>query len=242
MSKDFINHYYLFNGNKKTRKLFHRITMIPFAYSKYAFDRILALFGLIILSPLILLISILIKLDSEGPVLFKQIRTGKKGKEFYVYKFRTMVASNDVHDFSKEDEHTRVGTFLRSTSLDEIPQLISILKGDMSFIGPRPWIPDYYKNMNKTERHRCDVRPGLTGLAQVKGRNNITIFEKIKYDLQYIKNYSLQQDIKIIFLTIVTVLKKCGSDAGKNTISNEIEDLKTENLLVEPLQEEFEAS
>ena len=236
MSKDFIKHYYLFNGSKKTRKLFHRITMIPFAGSKYLFDRILALLGLIILSPLILIISILIKLDSTGPILFKQIRTGKKGKEFYVYKFRTMVVNNDVYDLSKEDEHTRLGTFLRKTSLDEIPQLISILKGDMSFIGPRPWIPDYYKFMNKTERHRCDVRPGLTGLAQVKGRNNITIFEKITYDLEYIKNYSLQQDIKIIFLTIITVLKKCGCDAGKNTINNEIEDLKKENTIHEELK------
>ena len=176
-----------------------------------------------------LIIAILIKLDSKGPVLFKQIRTGKYGKNFNIYKFRTMVANNDVHDFSKADEHTKIGKFLRKTSLDEIPQLISIAVGNMSFIGPRPWIPDYYENMNETERHRCDVRPGLTGLAQVMGRNNISIHDKIKYDLEYIKNYSLKQDIKIIFLTIKVVFTSSGVDAGKGTIENEIKALKEKN-------------
>ena len=241
MSRDFIKHYYLFNGNKKTRKIRHSLTMIPFAGTKFLFDRIVSLLGLIVLSPLILLISILIKLDSTGPILFKQKRTGKGGKEFYIYKFRTMVANNDVHDFSKGDEHTKLGTFLRKTSLDEIPQLFSILKGDMSFIGPRPWIPDYYKLMNKAERHRCDVRPGLTGLAQVMGRNNITIFDKIKYDLEYIKNYSLKQDIKIVFLTIYIVLKKCGSDAGKHTIKDELNALQTQSISVEEIKRKLEA-
>ena len=229
MSRDFIKHYYLFNGSIKNRSIMHRITMIPFAGTKYMFDRIVSLFGLIILSPLILLISILIKLDSKGPVLFKQERTGKNGERIYIYKFRTMTEKNDVHDLSKEDEHTRVGKILRKTSLDELPQLFSIAIGTMSFIGPRPWIHDYYENMNDNQRHRCDVRPGLTGLAQCNGRNDISIFEKIEYDLEYIKNYSLIQDIKIIFLTIITVFTGSGADAGKSTIEKELNDLKKQN-------------
>ena len=100
----------------------------------------------------------------------------------------------------------------------------------MSFIGPRPWITDYYENMNKRQKHRVDVTPGLTGLAQVNGRNNITIFKKINYDLEYIDNYGLYQDIKIVFLTIKIVLSKVGSDAGKNVIKTELNDLKTQEI------------
>mgnify|MGYP002625247238 CR=1 FL=1 len=163
--------------------------------------------------------------------MFKQIRTGKGGKDITIYKFRTMVAENDVHDFSIQDKHTKVGKILRRLSLDEIPQLISIAKGDMSFIGPRPWIPDYYENMNEKQKHRTDVRPGLTGLAQVKGRNDITIVEKINYDLEYVDKYSPIEDLKIIYWTIETVFSKKGADAGKGTISNELNYLRnqTEN-------------
>ena len=99
----------------------------------------------------------------------------------------------------------------------------------MSFIGPRPWITDYYENMNELQRHRCDVLPGITGLAQAKGRNAITIFDKINYDLEYVKNYSLILDIKVIFWTVKAVLSRHGADAGKATISNELEDLKNQN-------------
>lgn len=220
-------------GSKTYRDLLSRILIILFAGLKFIFDRILSLFGLIILLPIILVISVLIKLDSEGPVLFKQIRTGKNGKNITIYKFRTMAKDNDVRDFSKGDKHTKIGTILRKTSLDELPQLISILKGDMSFIGPRPWIPEYYENMNEIQRHRVDVRPGLTGLAQANGRNAITIFDKISYDLEYIKNYSLGQDIKILFLTIKTVFSKEAADAGKNVIKTELDDLKRQTKGVE---------
>ena len=140
-----------------------------------------------------------------------------------------MVAGNDVHDFSKGDQVTRVGKFIRRTSLDEIPQLISIFKGDMSFIGPRPWIPEYYNSMNDIQRHRCCVRPGLTGLAQAKGRNAINIFDKIKYDLEYIEKYSMTQDIKVVLLTIKSVFTGTGNDAGKGGIQKDIEDLKEYN-------------
>ncbi len=201
----------------------------------FAVKRLLDLFfsiiGIILLSPVMLIIAIAIKCDSKGPVLFRQLRTGYKGKNFYVLKFRSMQVDNDVHDFSKKDQHTKVGAFLRKTSLDELPQLFCVFSGKMSFIGPRPWITDYYKNMNKKEKVRYDVLPGITGLAQTKGRNNISIFEKINYDIEYVRDYSLFEDIKIIFLTIKTVLSKDGADAGKGTIEKEINDLIEENTI-----------
>lgn len=206
-----------------------RLFFLMFVGFKLMFDRLVATFGLIVLSPLMILISIIIKLDSKGPALFKQERTGKNGVNFYVYKFRTMTVSNDVHDFSKKDEKTRVGKILRKTSLDELPQLISIATGKMSFIGPRPWIPDYYKNMNNEQRRRYSVRPGLTGLAQANGRNNISIFDKINYDLEYVEHYSLLMDIRIVFLTIKAVFTGSGADAGKGTIKNELDDLRKQN-------------
>ena len=214
---------------KKPKKIFNfikKIRIAVFAVIKFLFDRIAAFFSLIISLPIMIIIAIAVKIDSRGPVLFKQKRTGKNGKVFTMYKFRTMIATNDVHDFKKADQHTKIGKILRKTSLDELPQLYSIAVGKMSFIGPRPWIPDYYENMNSEQKHRNDVRPGLTGLAQVKGRNNINIFEKINYDLEYIRNYSLIQDIKIIFLTIKAVISGNGADAGKSTIQNELESLK----------------
>lgn len=229
MNESYIETYVDFNGNVSHRKLIGIIRIKTFAALKFFFDRFLALWGLLLASPLMIIISIAIKIDSKGPVFFRQKRTGKNGKEFYICKFRTMVEKNDVHDFSKSDEHTRVGKILRKTSLDEIPQLFSILTGKMSFIGPRPWIPDYYDNMNSIQKNRYDVRPGLTGLAQVMGRNNLTIFDKIRYDLKYIEDYSLIQDIKIVFLTIKTVFIGSGADAGKNTIKTELEDLKIFN-------------
>jgi len=193
-------------------------------------DIVLSLFGIIVSLPIMLIIALAIKLDSEGPIIFKQLRTGKYGKNFNLWKFRTMAANNDVRDFSKEDQHTKVGTFLRKTSLDELPQLFNILLGKMSFIGPRPWIVDYYELFNEEQKHRVDVTPGLTGLAQAKGRNSISIFEKINYDLEYIDNYSLLEDIRVIFLTIKVVLSHDGADAGKGTIQNELEDLRTQAM------------
>lgn len=227
---NFTEQYAKVDGQVRTRTRFQSIKMKIFAGTKRLFDVSVALIGIILLSPLFLIIAIAIKLDSKGPVFFRQQRTGKFGKPFTLYKFRSMVVDNDVHDFSKKDQHTRVGKFLRKTSLDELPQLFCILQTKMSFIGPRPWIEDYYKTMNDVQRHRCDVRPGITGLAQVKGRNDISIFEKISYDLEYIENYSLTQDLKIIFLTIVTVFTKKGVDAGKGTINNELEELKHQGV------------
>lgn len=200
-----------------------------YARFKRLCDVILSLLGILFTGIPMLIIAVLIKADSKGNVIFKQKRTGKNGKIFNAWKFRTMVQNNDVHDFSVTDQHTKVGAFLRKTSLDELPQLFCILSGKMSFIGPRPWIPDYYEAMNEEQRHRVDVVPGLTGLAQAKGRNNISIFEKIGYDLEYIKNFSLSEDVKVILLTIRTVLGGDGADAGKSLIKDELDALRKQN-------------
>ena len=170
-----------------------------------------------------------IKLDSRGPILFRQKRTGKGGKPFTLYKFRSMPADNDVHDTSKSDSLTRVGKVIRATSLDEIPQLINIIKGDMSFIGPRPWITDYYDNMNSDQRRRNNVRPGITGRAQACGRNSISIQQKIAHDLDYVDNVTLLNDVKIIFVTIKTLFDKESNTLGKSGIHEELQELKKQN-------------
>lgn len=211
-----------------------------YKYLKRVLDLIIAIILLVIFLIPMLIIGVIIKLDSKGPVFFKQPRTGKNGKEFLLYKFRSMAVDNDVHDFSKGDQHTKVGTILRKLSLDELPQIINIFKGEMSFIGPRPWIPDYYESMTERQRHRCDVLPGITGLAQAKGRNDISILKKINYDLEYVANYSLLEDIKIIFLTVKTVLSKEGADAGKNTIQTELETLKTQEINTKEINAAYE--
>lgn len=197
---------------------------------KRIFDILLA----IILFPIVIIIYIIVKFSYTfsgdfHPVIFKQKRTGKNGKVFTLYKFRTMVYDNNVYDLTRKDKFTKVGSLLRKTSIDELGQIINILKGEMSFVGPRPWIVEYYENMNNIQKHRCDVLPGITGLAQVKGRNNINVFEKIKYDIEYVSNMSFKQDIKIIILTIKTVISKSGAYAGKSSIQNEIKCLKEQN-------------
>ena len=192
-----------------------------YSFIKRIIDIILSLFGIIILLPFMIIIGIIIKMDSKGPILFKQVRTGYKGKNFKILKFRTFR--------DKEDKQTRVGLFLRKTSIDEIPQIFNVLIGQMSFVGPRPWITDYFKVMNDKEKARFDVRPGITGLAQVKGRNNISIFEKINYDIEYVRDYSILEDIKIILLTIKTVICKTGVEASEDLIKNELKALKDKN-------------
>ena len=184
---------------------------------------------IIILSPLFLIVSLLVKCTSKGPVFFLQERTGKDGKNFFVYKFRSMHVDNDVLDFSRMDKATPVGKFIRKTSLDELPQLINILKGEMSFIGPRPWITEYAKYFTEHQKRRLEVKPGLTGYAQCMGRNGITVIEKINYDIEYVEKISLFMDIKIIFLTLYTVLTAKNADGNKNIIKTEIDDLKAQH-------------
>ena len=194
---------------------------------KRILDIILSLLVLVFFFIPMIIIAIAIKVESKGPVLFKQERTGKNGKNFYLYKFRSMAKDNDVHNFKSENKLTKVGAFIRKTSLDELPQIVCniLIKGNMSFIGPRPWITDYYANFTEEQKRRVEVTPGLTGLAQCKGRNGISIFDKIKYDIEYVDNMSFIMDLKIVFLTIKCVLSKSGAELSKSGIKEELDAL-----------------
>lgn len=196
---------------------------------KKLLDLILALILVILLSPLMIIIAIMIKIDSKGPVIFKQIRSGKNNKNFTLYKFRSMIYNNNLYDTSVEDQVTKIGRILRKTSLDELPQLFNILKGEMSFIGPRPWILDYAKYFTKHQMRRLEVLPGITGLAQCSGRNNLGIIERIDIDVEYVENMSLFLDIYIVLKTIKSVLKKEGFSNSKSAIHEELNILKNQN-------------
>ena len=200
-------------------------------YFKRGLDVAISSVALVLLSPVFLATSIAIKLDSKGPVIFKQKRIGKDGKEFEIYKFRSMAADNDASDLSTPDKHTKVGDFIRKTSIDELPQLVNILKGDMAIIGPRPWTPVYYQDMTEQQKHRYDVLPGITGLAQASGRNCTSVIDRINYDLEYVENYNLKSDIDIIFKTFKVVLcKEDGADGGKGTVQNDLDLLRNQHL------------
>ncbi|MBO6195207.1 MAG: sugar transferase [Bacilli bacterium] len=200
-----------------------------YKYIKRLMDIVLALIGLIFAFIPMIIVAIAIKIESKGPALFKQERTGKDGKVFKLYKFRSMTVDNDVMNFKTENKITKVGKFIRKTSLDELPQFFNIIKGDMSFIGPRPWITEYYDNFNAHQKRRVEVLPGITGLAQATGRNNLNIFEKINYDIEYVDNFSFKMDLKVVLKTIKTVLSKEGAELSKYGIKEEIEDLKHQN-------------
>lgn len=187
---------------------------------KHLFDKIFSFILLVILSPLFILIAILIKLDSKGPVFFIQQRVGKDNKLFNIYKFRTMVPDainigSGVYTEENDPRITRIGRFLRKTSLDELPQLINILKGEMSFIGPRPTLAYQVEQYNDFQRKRLLVRPGVTGLAQVNGRNSLSWPERIEYDVKYVENYSLMLDFKILLKTFLVIFKQEGLYAEK---------------------------
>ena len=209
----------------------NKLSVQVYRYAKRVIDIFLAIIMLIVLAIPMTVISLLIKLESKGPAFFVQERTGKNGKVFKMYKFRSMTCDNDVHDFKTENKLTRMGKFIRKTSLDELPQLFNIVKGDMSFIGPRPWITEYYDSMNEYQRHRYDVLPGITGLAQVKGRNAISIFQKIQYDLNYVEKFSFIMDVKVLWYTVSTVLSSKGADMPKFGIRDEVAQLKDFNVL-----------
>lgn len=179
-------------------------------YIKRMLDFILSLLAIVILSPVLLITAILVKIKLGSPIIFKQQRPGKNEKIFTLYKFRTMTDKKDEKGNLLPDEQrlTRFGKILRSTSIDELPELINILKGDMSIVGPRPQLIKDMLFMTKEQRKRHTVRQGLTGLAQVNGRNNLTWEEKIEYDLEYIKNITFVNDVKIIFKTIGKVFKR----------------------------------
>lgn len=181
-------------------------------YIKRILDLILSLMALIILMPLMLIIGILVAINLGNPIIFKQKRPGKDEKIFTLYKFRTMTDEKDEKGKLLPDSQrlTKFGKFLRSTSLDELPELINILKGDMSIVGPRPLLVEYLKLYNEEQKHRHDVRPGLTGLAQTSGRNAITWEEKFEKDIEYVHNISFIGDVKIIIKTAIKVFKREG--------------------------------
>ena len=190
-------------------------TSIYKSYIKRLLDIVFSFILIVLLLPLFIIISICIKLIDKDKIFYIQERTGRDGRVFNIYKFRTM---NNKHI-------NKFGGLLRKTSLDELPQLINILKGDMSFIGPRPWIVDYYKLFDKKQKIRVSVRPGVTGLAQVNGRNSINIFKKIEYDIEYVNNLSFLLDFKILFRSIKVIFDKENIDMDKN-IKKELDDLK----------------
>lgn len=198
-------------------------------YIKRALDFLIATVLLLIIWPILFIVAIAIKLNSKGPALFKQIRTGKKGKEFTLYKFRSMTVNNNFYDTTIEDQVTRVGRFIRKTSLDELPQIFNIIKGEMSFIGPRPWIVDYAKLFTKHQRKRLEVLPGITGLAQCSGRNNLNIKDRINIDVEYVNNVSLRLDLYIFFKTIKCVLKREGFSNSKSAIHEELKVLEKQH-------------
>lgn len=186
-------------------------------YIKRTLDLILSLMALIVLMPLMIIIGILVRINLGSPIIFKQKRPGKNEKIFTLYKFRTMTDKRDIDGNLLPDEYrlTKFGKFLRSTSLDELPELINIIKGDMAIVGPRPLLVEYLPYYTEEEKHRHDVRPGLTGLAQVNGRNTISWEEKLKYDTEYIKQISFYSDLKIIFKTIKKTIKRKDIKMGK---------------------------
>lgn len=181
-------------------------------YIKRLLDILISLCGIIMLSPVYLIVWILVRVKLGKPALFTQERPGKDEKIFKLYKFRSMTDERDEEGKQLPDEVrlTPFGKKLRSTSLDELPELFNILKGEMSVIGPRPLLIKYLPLYNETQKHRHDVRPGLTGLAQINGRNAITWEKKFEYDVEYVNQLSFLMDLKIFFGTIKAVLKRDG--------------------------------
>jgi lipopolysaccharide/colanic/teichoic acid biosynthesis glycosyltransferase len=187
----------------------------PTFYEKYVkrfLDVILSLFALILLSPVMLIVAILVRTKLGSPVIFCQERPGKNERIFKLYKFRSMTDKRDEKGELLPDEVrlTKFGKLLRSTSLDELPELWNILRGDMSIVGPRPLLVKYLPLYNEVQKHRHDVRPGLTGWAQVHGRNTISWEEKFEYDVWYVEHLSFAIDVKTVFLTVKKVFRREG--------------------------------
>lgn len=195
----------------KRRKTFYELII------KRPMDFILSLIAIIVLLPVIIIVAILVRIKLGGPVLFTQNRPGKNEKIFKLYKFRTMTSAKDKDGKLLPDEVrlTKFGKFLRSTSLDELPGLFNILKGHMSIVGPRPLLVQYLPLYNEEQKKRHLVRPGLTGLAQVNGRNAISWDEKFRFDVKYVEKITFIGDIKIIILTAFKVIRR--KDINSNT-------------------------
>lgn len=205
-----------------------------YKHIKRIMDLLTAVLLAMVLSPLMLLSAILIAANRDGPVLFKQKRPGKNGKIFTVYKFRTMstkLCDENGRELSDFERMTKIGRILRKTSVDELPQLFNIIKGDMSFIGPRPLLIEYLDLYSPEQMRRHDVLPGISGWAQVNGRNTLTWDEKFSYDIYYVDHYGFLMDMKIFFKTIQNVIRQDGINSGKeNTMEKFSGNKETERV------------
>ncbi len=192
----------------------------PIPLSKRLFDILLTSLGLIVLSPLLLLVALLVWVTLGTPILFKQQRPGYGGKPFTIYKFRTMTEERDAQGrlLSDAERLTPLGRFLRATSLDELPELVNVLRGEMSLVGPRPLLMQYLERYSPEQARRHEVLPGITGWAQVNGRNALTWEDKFRLDVWYVDHWSFWLDVKILLLTLIKVLRREGiSQPGQAT-------------------------
>jgi lipopolysaccharide/colanic/teichoic acid biosynthesis glycosyltransferase len=205
---------------------------VPVSYIKIkrAMDVILSVGALLISFPILLFIAVAIKVESKGPVLFKQERLGLHGKIFSIYKFRSMCVGAEkggVYEKKNDSRVTKIGRFIRKTSIDELPQLFNIIKGDMSLIGPRPTLtyhPWGLENYSKEQRRRFELRPGITGWAQIHGRKEISWEQRIKYDVEYVERISFRFDAKIFLLTIIKVIAmKDNVNIGETTQKKDVD-------------------
>ena len=190
---------------------------------KPIFDFSLAIIGILLFSPLFVILTIILYFANGGQPFFFQLRPGKEGKLFRIIKFKTM---NDKRDaggnlFSDAERLTKIGKFIRKTSLDEIPQLLNVIKGEMSLVGPRPLLPSYLDLYNDFQKRRNEVKPGITGWAQINGRNHISWEKKFKYDVWYVDNVSFWLDFKILIITILKVIKSEGINEEGQATSEE---------------------
>jgi len=192
-------------------------------FIKPVIDFVLALVGFLFLSPVFVLVTIGLFFANDGKPFFFQLRPGKNGKIFKIIKFKTMTDKKDENGnlLPDADRLTKIGSFVRKTSLDEIPQLLNVIKGDMSLVGPRPLLPKYLELYNDFQRRRNEVKPGITGWAQVNGRNSISWEKKFEYDVWYVDNVSFLLDIKILILTVLKVVKSEGINEQGQATSNE---------------------
>ncbi len=202
-------------------------------YFKRLVDILCSLAAIVVFSWLYIIVAVLVRIKLGSPVIFKQARPGKGGKIFNLYKFRTMTDERDENGQLLPDDIrlTAFGRMLRKTSLDELPEAFNILKGDMSVVGPRPLLVEYLDYYTEEEMHRHDVTPGLTGLAQINGRNAISWEEKFAYDLEYVKNISFFFDVKIILQTVLKFVK--GSDVldGEAQVEGNLKEIRQQQIL-----------
>jgi lipopolysaccharide/colanic/teichoic acid biosynthesis glycosyltransferase len=192
------------------------------AFVKRVFDLMVAVVGILATTPLMATIAVLIRSRMGKPIFFRQVRPGYKAKPFVIYKFRTMIESEEHGNILKTDAKrlTDLGRFLRSTSLDELPELFNVVKGEMSLVGPRPLLMQYLKRYTAQQSRRHEVKPGVTGWAQVNGRNAISWEDKFRFDLWYVDHWSLWLDIKIMLKTLAKVIKREGiGEKGQETMS-----------------------